>query len=412
MRTPKALVLAVLAASFFTLAQTARATDLSSAQARTIRVGALFSLTGNQSASGIASVEALDLASQDIHDQWASLGLRLWVDVDVEDTGMKPEEALVKLKRLASRGIRVVIGPETSAELAASRDFADSKGILVVSTASTASSLAVRGDNVFRFCAGEALEGDATAALMWADGIRTLVPIWRNDVGMRGLASATGASMAKLGAAVAAGVSYEPATTDFAPFVAELSRKVREAGARPGAGPVGVYFCSFDEAGSVLSLAAADTDLSKVRWYGSDGITQSPVLLADAKAAAVAESAGFPAPAPGLDDAAKDIWGPLSERIASRTGSVPDAYSLGAYDALWVSVLATLQAEERRGDRILARALTANANRYWGATGATTLDAAGDRKVGNFDFFAIRLKDGARKWVRVARYVNGMLLRD
>ena len=46
---------------------------------------------------------------------------------------------------------------------------------------------------------------------------------------------------------------------------------------------------------------------------------------------------------------------------------------------------------------------------YQGVTGSTELDAAGDRLTGDFDFWAVRLRNGSYAWVRVAAYSNGIL---
>jgi len=42
-------------------------------------------------------------------------------------------------------------------------------------------------------------------------------------------------------------------------------------------------------------------------------------------------------------------------------------------------------------------------------TGSTALDAAGDRLNGDFDFWAVRLRNGNYTWVRVGTYNNGIL---
>jgi len=49
------------------------------------------------------------------------------------------------------------------------------------------------------------------------------------------------------------------------------------------------------------------------------------------------------------------------------------------------------------------------ADHYRAITGSTTLDTAGDRLNGDFDFWAVRLGDGNYTWVRVGTYTNGIL---
>jgi ABC-type branched-subunit amino acid transport system substrate-binding protein len=48
--------------------------------------------------------------------------------------------------------------------------------------------------------------------------------------------------------------------------------------------------------------------------------------------------------------------------------------------------------------------LVRQANMHTGATGKTTLNAAGDRAFGTFDFWAICKMDGSFAWHRVATY--------
>ena len=59
-------------------------------------------------------------------------------------------------------------------------------------------------------------------------------------------------------------------------------------------------------------------------------------------------------------------------------------------------------------DRFKA-ALVDEADHYRAITGSTALDAAGDRLNGDFDFWAVRLRDGNYTWVRVGTYTNGIL---
>ena len=46
------------------------------------------------------------------------------------------------------------------------KPFADANNILVISQGSTASSLAIPNDNIFRFCPNDIREADAIVALM------------------------------------------------------------------------------------------------------------------------------------------------------------------------------------------------------------------------------------------------------
>lgn len=88
-------------------------------------------------------------------------------------------------------GIRIVIGPDSSAEVEAVKAYADENDILVISPSSTAISLAIPADNVFRFVPDDTHQAEAIARLMWEDRVRAVIPIWRGDTWGDDLANAT-----------------------------------------------------------------------------------------------------------------------------------------------------------------------------------------------------------------------------
>jgi branched-chain amino acid transport system substrate-binding protein len=371
----------------------------------TIRIGGLFATTGGGATLGNASVAALDLAATDINAEMAALRLPYRVETDSQDTGQVPATALQRLMSMYANGDGYVIGPQTSSEAAAVKDYANAHNIILISQASTASSLAIAGDNLFRLAPNDKLEGAAIAALMREDGFDTVVPIWRNDAGNNGLHDSTAASFTAAGGTVAAGVQYATTTTDFTAAVTALGAAVRSIkNAKPSA-KIAVYIASFEEAVAIFDLARLDTDLASVRWYGGDGVVQSQAILADANAAAFAAATHFTAPNVGLDDATRDVWKPVSDAIQARVGFAPDAYSLSVYDAAWVIALSFI---EIHGSSDLRReSFVRNVQRFWGLTGSTALDANGDRKSGNFDFWTVQ--NG--QWVRTAQYVGGHVAR-
>ena len=69
----------------------------------------------------------------------------------IEDSQSDPSVSLEKIKQLAAKGIKIVIGPATSAAVQGIKEYADKNGIILISPSSTAPSLATAGDNLFRF---------------------------------------------------------------------------------------------------------------------------------------------------------------------------------------------------------------------------------------------------------------------
>src|SRR5207249_8635612 len=160
----------------------------------------------------------------------------------VRDTQLDPSRALDAIMDLDRRGVKIVIGPQSSAEVAIIKPYADAHNILVISQGSTASSLAIAGDNIFRFCPNDMREAEAIVALMWHDGIRTIVPLWRNDAGNNGLHDSVKADFEKLGGTVTTGYQYQPTTTDFSAATTSVASQITTlliAGADPNS--VGIY---------------------------------------------------------------------------------------------------------------------------------------------------------------------------
>jgi branched-chain amino acid transport system substrate-binding protein len=367
-----------------------------------VTIGGIFSLTGNWASLGVTSKAALELAVEDAN-RYAQ-GKDVTFRADVRDTKLDPATALAAVQSLQAAGVQLIIGPQSSAELAAIRSYVDGNPLVVVSQSSTAGSLAIAGDRIFRFTAADSLEGVASAALMWADGIRTMIPIWRGDAGNQGLHTATRAGFAARGGTVSAGVGYPATTTSFAATVATLGTQVRAALATRPAGEVGVYLAGFDEVADVFAAAAADPVLASVRWYGADGIAQSSALTSRPAAVAFAQRVGFPSALFGLDFTARQNWEPVAARIQQRAGMAPDAFALAVYDAARVAALAYLASPSHVTADSLAVRFKDAAATYHGTTGWTVLNAAGDRQYADFDFWAIRPSGSTFAWTRVAGY--------
>lgn len=370
----------------------------------TIRIGGLFATTGGGATLGNASVAALDLAASDINAEMVALRLPYRVETDSQDTGQVPATALTRLTSMDANGDGYVIGPQTSAEALNILDFADAHNIILISQGSTASSLALPGDNLFRLAPNDKLEGAAIAALMRADGIDTLFGLYRNDTGNFGLFDSTQKVFTASGGTFVAGTSYV-SSADFAAVVKFIGDQVRATKSAKPSAKMALYVAGFEEVAGLMDAARLDADLASVRWYGGDGVVQSQAILADANAATFASATQFTAPNVGLDDATKDVWKPVSDAIQARIGYAPDAYSLSVYDAAWVIALSFI---ESHGSSDLRReSFVRNVQHYWGLTGSTALDANGDRKNGNFDFWTVQ----SGQWVRTAQYVGGHVAR-
>ena len=371
------------------------------------KIGVLVSLTGSWSTLGKNTVAALQIAANQIAAQTRG---RQRFQLLIRDTQLDPSEALDAIRDLNSRGVKIIIGPQSSAEVAMIKPFADANNILVISQGSTASSLAIPNDNIFRFCPNDTREAEAIVALMRHDGIRVIVPLWRNDAGNNGLHDSVQIRFQALGGTVTPGFRYEPTTSDFSAAESSVSSQIANliaGGTNPSS--IAVYLAAFDEVVGVFDLAWNYPALVNTVWYGSDGVALSAVLLDDPVAGAFAIHSRYPNPIFGLPDALQNRWLPIANAIEARTGITADAFALSAYDALFVVQNALVHANPQKNFGNFKAAFVNEADHFNGVTGSTALDAAGDRENGDFDFWAVRLQGATATWVRIGTYNNGVL---
>ncbi len=367
-----------------------------------ISLSALLDQTGSLAHFGESAAVALELAVEDVNRE---LGDQVELQpISIVDSQVNPARALEALKFLHENGQWIVIGPQSSAELAEVKPYADANGIILVSPSSVARSLSIAGDNVFRLAPDDTLQAEAMSAMLREAGLESVVMVVRDDVWGDDLSSQVKGMLAEDPPVAVDEITYAPSTTDFAELVSGIDEHVRQAVAEHGADKVGVYLLAFAEAVPILAEASHHPDLAAVRWFGASAMAQSPALTSDPLAAAFAESVGYPCPVFGLDPTTEDRWAPLRERIEARTGQDADIYALAAYDAVWL-IAKTLLAAGKPDDFTAFKAqLPQTAATYVGVTGPMELNEAGDRKRGNDDFWAVRVSAGGPEWLRVATY--------
>lgn len=374
-------------------------------QSRTITIGALLPLTGDLSSLGESSNAALAVGLEEANTYFAEIGANTEVELIIEDTETDTEVALAKLKKLDEAGVKVVIGPVSSTVLSGIKDYADENGIVLISL-STAPGLAIADDNVLRLVPDDSGQAGAITALMQRDGIKAIVSIVRDDVWGNELYGAARKQME--GVKELEKVTYNTASGTFSEPLNVVNAKAEEAIGNYGEGAVGVYLVSFEEGIPLLKEAAGYEALGNVKWYGNDVLANEQKIVEDAVIADFAIKTGLINPVFGSEEETP-TFEYVEGRITEMIGRKPDAYAIAAYDAFW---LATNAYMDNPNDASIKKVLVITAEYYYGATGWTILNEAGDRKYGDYDLWTI---NEDREWEIAARYqidpgVGGRLL--
>jgi branched-chain amino acid transport system substrate-binding protein len=374
------------------------------ANAGNLTIGALFPMSGSLALSGQADLAALNLAEEDINKSLSKAGKELRISVIVKDSGTNPNTTLSDLKDLQSQGINIVIGPETSASLSQVREYANRNGIILISHASIASSLAIANDTTFRLIPDDRQLGIAIADLMHSDGIRVIVPIDRNDVWAKELLNATATAFSAEGGTMVNDIPYNPEAGNFSSQIDTLKKELDDALRGHDNKSVGVYLLSFEEGARIMTQAQAMNDpvLSSVRWYGGDG--SAITFSQNATAAKFAKATKFVFPRYGNESSETFM------RLKERLGSEPDTVNINVYDALWL-IVQTYAAAGSDKIEVFKSTLPEVADSLMGSYGSLALNSAGDREVTNYEFLTLESVNGTLQWVPIARYISGPGLR-
>ncbi|UGV41408.1 penicillin-binding protein activator [Methanococcoides orientis] len=393
-RTALFLISILLMATF--LSGCVESTGGATSESEDITIGALLPLTGDLYSIGEASQTALEVSADDINNYFSGLGSGKNVNVIVKDTESDPEMALEQLKELDEMGITLVIGPQSSNEAEAVLEYANENGITLLSTASTASSLAIPDDNLFRLVPDDTNQGLSLAKFMQEDGINTVIPMYRNDVWGNGISDEVRKSFEGLDGTVLEGVTYETENADFSAEVESLNEKVVAATSEYDAGSIAVVLCSYGEVTEIFALARNYPALSDVNWYGTDGIALNKNLINDNDAASFAATTNIKASMYGYIRE-NDRYKEIAPRIEEQLGRLPESYALTTYDALWIATFVDLDSIPN-DDESVKRAMKTLTDSHFGISGWTILDENGDRKYWNYDIWTVTEEDGSYQW--------------
>ena len=361
-----------------------------------ILIGALLPLSGDLSSEGALSKVAVEIAVEDLNSYVKILGLPITFKLLIEDSATDPTTALTKLQSLYAKGVRAVVGPMTSAEVRNLKSYADGNKIAVCSQSSTAPDLAVP-DYIFRNVPNDLFQGKAIARLLIDYGVKYIYILYRNDAWGKGLADATEARYREIGGTVIGKVGYDPKKGDFSAELAAAASAIKDAVGRYGAASVGMLLMSFEEAGTITAQAGGYPELMGVTWFGSDGTAQNLKILeaAGAQLVKVKHLATIFAPteSPKFTE--------FVNKFKAKTREFPGTYATTAYDCVWLLGLSIIQAGKYDGEAI-RNAMLSVAGSFFGASGWTILDANGDRAGGDYEVWAVVMKDGKPSWEKVA----------
>ncbi len=257
-----------------------------------VQIGVLAPVTGDLADAGQDILEYAQVAENDVNSYLRESGEAWTINLVIEDTETNPDVALEKIMLLDSMRITTVVGPATSANTAAVKDYADTNDMLILSCCSSAPSLSIPGDNVYRIVPDDKYEGGILASVIEERGIKVLIPVYRNDTWGNGLVESVSNALIESGVTVKEGIQYNPESFDFASSAALLEGIVQEELNLNDHDTVGVLLASFNEGAEFLPHAAKYDVLDDMLWFGSPSLIESLTVTDDSAEIAFADAVG------------------------------------------------------------------------------------------------------------------------
>ncbi|RLG47291.1 MAG: hypothetical protein DRN92_03520 [Thermoproteota archaeon] len=261
------------------------------------------------------------------------------------------------------------------------------------------------GDNLFRFCAIDDLQGPAIGSAILSSGITHLVSCYIDNDWGAGLDKSACDKFEDLGGTVIKHIAWSPETLEFSPIVEEIDAAVKSA-LNNGIpyNKIGVLLISYRQVLSVFEVAAKYPDLSKVRWFGTDGTVMIPELADMEGHPTQTEfalktnftSTMFKIPM------TRTYWH-VHDEILNKLGREPTIYAYDAYDSVWVVALALAVVNEYDAMKV-KEILPKVADLYIGASGDIMLNENGDLAIADYSLWRPLETAAGVEWTEIGVY--------
>jgi len=326
--------------------------------APTLKVGAIFPISGPQSTYGEESLNGMDLALQDLKRQDPALASR--ITVVREDEKSNPVDAATAVKKVLDVDhVNLVYGTVASSNTLSMTSAVIAAGKPLVTPASTNPDVTKKGDRIFRTCFIDPFQGSVLAnfALNNLHRKKAAILLDTKSDYSKGLAQYFEIAFKAGGGKIVANESYEAGKKDFRTQLTKIRMRHPEVLLVPG---------YYQEVGLIMKQAKQMG--FNVTMLGGDG-WDSPTLYDLAGAAAVKDnyfSSHF-----ASDDKDPQVQA-FVKSYTARYHKAPGAMAALGYDGILVVADAFKRAGSNDPQKLSA-ALAATSG-FKGVTGAITID--------------------------------------
>ena len=299
----------------------AQATESSSDNGATFKIGAIGPLTGGAAVYGNAVCNAAELAVEEINEAGGINGYQ--VEYSKEDDELNAEKSVNAYNTLKDWGMQILVGSTTSACSIAVSENTKADNMFQLTPSGSAEEC-VKYDNVFRVCFSDPNQGIASAQYIADHNLATKVGIIydSSDVYSSGICQKFTEEAKDKNFEI---VSSEAFTADNATDFSVQLQKAKDAGADL------VFLPIYYQAASLILTQANTMDYKPV-FFGVDGM--DGILSVENFDTKLAE--GVMLLTPFAADAKDDLTVNFVKNYQEKYGEVPNQFAADAYDAVYI----------------------------------------------------------------------------
>jgi len=364
-----------------------------------IKIGAILELSGSQSFLGLKEEHAMQLAVDETNRNLANAGSKLQFELVIQDSKTDPDAAKTAYQTLAASGIQLVVGFAMSSQLAQVIPLAAQDKVVVISSSSTSSALAIDKPYVYRMSGTDFDTGRALATLLNSRGYKYTVIIYKQDTWGSSTSALVAQEFQKYGGQSQL-VGFPATGYSMSGIAATASDAVSKYVSEHGSESVAVTGLVNEEDGIALAVAASSYPaLSSVNWVEAQGQTGSTATIENPTASAFLQKVNLLSLSYDFNrlNPAYVAFAQAAKNANYEDALVGEApYS---YDAVQLGMLAICIAGNN-GPAINA-VLPDLAAHYNGVTGGKTLNNVHDQLYQDWGVAGFQTYNGKVDWWRV-----------
>ena len=327
-----------------TSSDTTDTADTTSDGEKTVRLGLIGPMTGDNANYGTSTRDGAQIAVDEINEAGGVNGYTFVLDT--QDSQGDPDSAVSAYGKLMDSGMNVSLGCVLSGEAQSVITAAVEDGILIVTPTSSAVACIEGNPNAFRVCFNDAAQGTASADYIADNNLGTKIAVfYQSDIDYSaGLYETFQAEAANRGLEIVEEQTFTAGSnTDFSTQI----NAIRDSGCE-------LVFLPIYAAEAATFLTQAAGKLDGVTFFGCDGMDGIQTKVSDTS---LIEGLMMLTPfAADAEDAATQSF---VEKYVPVHGTEPDQFAADGYDAVYIVKAAMEQCGKTPADADFNEAMVA-----------------------------------------------------